>query len=140
MMLGKVIGIGAVGLTQIGVWAFSALVLSTFGVSAVSSRGVTMPTIPASLLIYFVIFFLLGYFLYATLYAMVGSTVSSEEEAQQAQFPVTILLVVPMVIFNMIIANPTSGSSIALSMVPFFAPTLMMMRIAVVNPPFWQIL
>jgi len=140
MMLGKVIGIGAVGLTQIGVWVLSALVLTTFGVSAVSSRGVSMPSLPVSLLVYFVIFFVLGYFLFATLYAMVGSTVSSEEEAQQAQFPVTILLVVPMLIFNMIIANPTSGASIALSMVPFFAPTLMMMRIAVVNPPLWQIL
>lgn len=140
MMLGKVIGIGLVGLTQTGVWALSALVLTTAGVSAFSARGITMPKIPISLLIYFVVFFLLGYFLYATLYAMVGSMVSSEEDAQQAQMPVTLLLVVPMVIFNMIIANPTSTSSIVLSMVPFFAPTLMMMRIAVVNPPLWQIL
>lgn len=140
VMLGKVIGIGLVGLTQISVWALSALLLTTAGVSAFSSRGITMPSIPISLLIYFVIFFILGYFLYATLYALVGSTVSSEEDAQQAQMPVTLVLIVPMMIFNMIIANPTSGASIALSMVPFFAPTLMMMRIAVVNPPLWQIL
>lgn len=140
MMLGKVIGIGLVGLTQIGVWALSALVLTTAGVSVLSPRGITLPSIPISLLIYFVVYFVLGYFLYATLYAMVGSIVSSEDDAQQAQMPVTMLLIVPMVIFNMIIANPTSGASIALSMVPFFAPTLMMMRIAVVNPPLWQIL
>jgi ABC-2 type transport system permease protein len=140
MMLGKVIGIGLVGLTQISVWALSALLLTTVGVSAFSSRGIAMPSIPISLLIYFVVFFILGYFLYATLYALVGSTVSSEEDAQQAQMPVTLVLIVPMMIFNMIIANPTSGASIALSMVPFFAPTLMMMRIAVVNPPLWQIL
>jgi ABC-2 type transport system permease protein len=140
MMLGKVIGIGLVGLTQIGVWALSALLLTTGGVSVFSARGLTMPRIPISLLVYFVVYFVLGYFLYATLYAMVGSIVSSEEDAQQAQMPVTLLLVVPMVIFNMIIANPTSGSSIVLSMVPFFAPTLMMMRIAVVNPPLWEIL
>jgi ABC-2 type transport system permease protein len=140
MMLGKVIGIGLVGLTQIGVWALSGLLLTTVGVSAFSSRGITMPSISPALLVYFVVYFVLGYFLYATLYALVGSTVSSEEEAQQAQMPVTILLVVPMVIFNMIIANPTSTASIVLSMIPFFAPTLMMMRIAVVNPPLWQIL
>lgn len=140
MMLGKVIGIGLVGLTQIGVWALSALALTTLGVSAFSSRGVTMPKIPASLLIYFVTFFLLGYFLFATLYALVGSTVASEEEGQQAQMPVTILLVIPMLIFNMILANPTSTSSTVLSMVPFFAPTLMMLRIAVINPPLWQVL
>ena len=139
MMLGKVIGIGMVGLTQIGVWAMSAFVLTTAGVSVFASRGLTMPSIPVSLLAYFVLFFLLGYFLYATLYALVGSTVSSEEDAQQAQMPVTMLLVVPMVIFNMILANPTSTSSTVLSMVPFFAPTLMMIRIAVVNPPVWQV-
>jgi ABC-2 type transport system permease protein len=140
MMLGKVIGIGLVGLTQIGVWALSAFLLTTVGVSAVSSRGIQIPSLPISLLIYFVVYFVLGYFLFATLYALVGSTVSSEEEAQQAQMPVTMLLIVPMLIFNMIIANPTSSASIVLSMVPFFAPTLMMMRIAVVNPPLWQIL
>lgn len=140
MMLGKVIGIGLVGLTQIGTWALSALVLSTAAASIfVSQTSAMMPSIPISLLIYFVLFFLLGYFLYATLYALVGSTVSSEEDAQQAQMPVTMLLVVPMVIFNMILANPTSTSSVVLSMVPFFAPTLMMIRIAVVNPPLWQV-
>jgi ABC-2 type transport system permease protein len=140
MMLGKVIGIGMVALTQVGVWALSALLLTTFGVSVFASRGLTMPNLPISLLIYFVVYFVLGYFLFSTLYALVGSTVSSEEEAQQAQIPVTILLVVPMMIFNMIMANPTSNASIVLSMIPFFAPTLMMMRIAVVNPPLWQIL
>ncbi len=140
MMLGKVIGIGLVGLTQIGVWVLSALLLTTVGVSTFAARGMTMPHLPISLLIYFVVYFILGYFLFATLYAMVGATVSSEDDAQQAQIPVTLLLVVPMMIFNMIIANPTSTASITLSMVPFFAPTLMMMRIAVVNPPLWQIL
>jgi ABC-2 type transport system permease protein len=140
MMLGKVIGIGMVALTQVGVWALSALLLTTFGVSVFASRGLTMPNVPISLLIYFVVYFVLGYFLFATLYALVGSIVSSEDEAQQAQIPVTILLIVPMMIFNMIMANPTSNASIVLSMIPFFAPTLMMMRIAVVNPPLWQIL
>ena len=140
MMLGKVIGIGMVALTQVGVWALSALLLTTFGVSVFASRGLTMPNVPISLLIYFVVYFVLGYFLFATLYALVGSIVSSEDEAQQAQIPVTILLIVPMMIFNMIMANPTSNASIVLSMIPFFAPTLMVMRIAVVNPPLWQIL
>ena len=51
----------------------------------------------------------------------------------------TLLIVVPMMIFTMVMANPNSTSSIVLSMVPFFAPTLMMMRIAIINPPVWQI-
>ena len=140
MMLGKVIGIGAVGLTQIGIWIASVALLSTVGVSMFASKGINLPRIPLSLLGYFVIFFILGYFLFATLYALVGATVGSEEEAQQAQFPVTILVVIPMMIFTTIIANPNSTMAITLSMIPFFAPTLMMMRIAVINPPFWQVL
>jgi len=140
MMLGKVIGIGLVGLTQIGIWALSAGLLSMFGAKMVMAQGGRMPSIPVNLLIYFVLFFVLGFFLYATLYAMVGSTVSSEEDAQQAQMPVTLLLVVPMMIFGLVMSNPSSNASIVLSMVPFFAPTLMMLRIAVINPPAWQVI
>jgi ABC-2 type transport system permease protein len=140
MMLGKLIGIGLVGLTQVGMWALSAALLSVFGASMFSSRGVSLPKIPPILFVYFVAFFVLGYFLYATLYAMVGAMVSSEEDAQQAQMPVTLVIVVPMMLFGMVMANPNSATSIALSLVPFFAPTLMMMRIAVINPPVWQIL
>jgi ABC-2 type transport system permease protein len=140
MMLGKVVGIGLVGLTQIGVWTLSAYLLTTVGVRMFASGAVSVPSLPASLLVYFVIFFVLGYFLYATLYALVGATVSSEEDAQQAQFPVTMLLVVPMIVINLVLANPNSAISITLSMIPFFAPIVMMMRIGVVNPPVWQIL
>jgi ABC-2 type transport system permease protein len=140
MMMGKLIGIGLVGLTQYAIWVGSAAAITAFGASMVASRGLTMPKLPISLLIYFVIFFLLGYFLYATLYAMVGAMVSTEEEAQQAQMPVTMLIVVPMLLFGMVMNNPSSGMSIGLSMVPFFAPTLMMMRISLVNPPMWQVL
>ena len=117
MMLGKLIGIGLVGLTQIGIWVTSVALLSTVGISVFAARGVSLPHIPLSLLVYFVIFFVLGYFLYATLYAIVGATVGSEEEAQQAQFPVTIIIVIPMMIFTTVVANPNGPLAVALSMV-----------------------
>jgi ABC-2 type transport system permease protein len=140
IMLGKVIGIGLVGLTQITLWALSAWLLTTFGVRALATGAPPVPAIPPSLLVYFVVFFVLGYFLYATLYALVGATVTSEDDAQQAQMPVTMLLVVPMIVANMVIANPMGGPAMVLSMIPFFAPIIMMMRIAAVNPPLWQVL
>ena len=140
MMLGKLIGIGLVGLTQIGIWALSTAVLSLFGATMFASQGAKIPNIPISLLVYFVLYFVLGFFLYATLYAMVGAIVSSEEDAQQVQLPVTLLIVMPMMIFGVVMANPNSTSSIVLSMIPFFAPTLMMLRIAVINPPVWQVI
>jgi len=140
MMLGKLLGIGLVGLTQIGIWACSTGLLSFFGATMFASQGAKVPNIPVSLLVYFVVYFLLGFFLYATLYATVGAIVSSEEDAQQVQFPVTMLIVIPMMLFGMVMSNPNSTLSILLSMIPFFAPTLMMLRIAVINPPLWQIL
>jgi ABC-2 type transport system permease protein len=140
MMIGKLIGIGLVGLTQIGIWAISAALISMFGARLLSSRESQIPTIPMSLLFYFVLYFILGFFLFATLYAIVGAIVSSEEDAQQVQFPVTMLIVVPMMIFGVVMSNPNSTSSIVLSLVPFFAPTLMMLRISVTNPPVWQII
>ncbi|MCI0485352.1 MAG: ABC transporter permease [Blastocatellia bacterium] len=141
MMLGKLIGIGLVGLTQYAVWVSSAVLLTVFGASLMTGvSNFDMPRLPVSLLIYFIIYFVLGYFLYATLYALVGSMVSSEEEAQQAQMPVTLLLVVPMLLFGMIMSNPNSPVATILSFIPFFAPTLMILRIAMVNPPLWQIL
>ncbi|MGH9827092.1 MAG: ABC transporter permease, partial [Blastocatellia bacterium] len=142
MMFGKLIGIGLVGLTQVGIWALFAFLL-TKGAGAMlggGAAGSAMPAIPVSLLIYFLIYFVLGYFLFSTLYALVGSTVSGEEEAQQAQWPVTGLLVVPMMIFGSIVSNPNSTVSVVLSLIPFFSPTLMMMRISLISPPFWQIL
>jgi ABC-2 type transport system permease protein len=140
MMIGKLIGIGCVGLTQIGIWAVSAGLISMFGARLLSSRGSQIPSIPMSLLLYFVLYFILGFFLFATLYAIVGAIVSSEEDAQQVQMPVTMLIVVPMMIFGLVMSNPNSTSSIVLSLVPFFAPTLMMLRISVTNPPVWQII
>jgi ABC-2 type transport system permease protein len=140
LMMGKLIGIGLVGLTQYLVWILSAVVLAKFGVSMFASQGVKMPDIPVSWLIYFVIFFVLGYFLFATLYAMVGAMVSTEEDAQQAQMPVTLLIIVPMLLFGLVMANPDSTISTVLSMVPFFAPTLMIMRVAMVNPPMYQVI
>lgn len=140
MLLGKVVGIGLVGLTQIGIWTLTTALLSLFGATMFASQGAKMPSIPMSLLVYFVLYFVLGFFLYAMLYATVGAIVSSEEDAQQVQFPVTMLIVVPMMIFGLVLSNPNSTSSIVLSMVPFFAPTLMMLRIAVINPPVWQVI
>lgn len=139
LMMGKLIGIGLVGLTQYLIWILSAVLMASLGASMFANQGVVMPAIPISWMVYFVIFFVLGYFLFATLYAMVGAMVSTEEDAQQAQMPVTMLVVVPMLLFGMVMANPDSPISTGLSMVPFFAPTLMMMRIAMVNPPLYQV-
>ena len=86
--------------------------------------------IPTSLLVYLVIFFLVGYLLYASLYAAVGAMVSTEQEAQQVQAPLTMVIVLSFLLFNVILRDPNSRTAVVLSLVPFLSPILMILRIA----------
>jgi ABC-2 type transport system permease protein len=145
LMAGKLLGIAAVGFTQYLIWALFGLAISTYGGSLVTSfipaaSAFKVPHIPVYIFIYFVLFFILGYFLYATVYAAVGSMVNSEKEAQQLLMPVTMFLVVPILLMTFILRSPNSSFSVVMSVIPFFAPTLMLMRICVLLPPFPQIL
>jgi ABC-2 type transport system permease protein len=140
---GKILGVAAVGLTQYLIWAVSAALIFGYGaaVGAAFRPGATAPGfhLPASLLVYPIIFFLAGYLLYASLYAALGAMVSSEEELQQVQLPVTIVLVVCFLLYPIIMRAPNSPLAVTLTMIPFFTPILMVFRITVQTPPFWQI-
>ncbi|OGF64859.1 MAG: hypothetical protein A2Y62_17900 [Candidatus Fischerbacteria bacterium RBG_13_37_8] len=145
LMLGKLIGVGAVGLTQYLVWSILGIIVLLYGASiamffnpqAVMS---TMPVIPVTHFIYFVIYFLLGYFLYSTMYIIVGSMVDNEQDAQNLQAPLIVFLVIPMLIAPMVLINPDSKISVILSLIPFFTPIVMFLRITVLTPSFWQII
>jgi ABC-2 type transport system permease protein len=140
LMLGKLIGIGLVGLTQFGVWALTGTLLSVLGtLPLMRFVKVPLPSLSPVLMFFFVLYFILGYFLYATLYAMVGAIVSNEEDGQQMQIPVTMTIVIPIMISALVMQDPNSLSSTLLSFIPFFSPILMFMRISFQTPPAWQI-
>lgn len=140
LMLGKILGIGAVGLTQFTIWAVFGTVATQYSKSFIPA-GVefSMVSIPTYIFVYFVVFFILGYFLYATFYAAVGSMVNSEKEAQQLVMPITMFLVLPLLLLIFIIRSPDSSLSVILSIFPLFAPILMMLRVSVLLPPFIQV-
>ena len=143
LLAGKIVGVAAVGLTQYAIWASVAGLIAAYGVTMASAfrPGSSMPAFQIHLpvLAYMIVFFLCGYMLYASLYAAIGAMVSNDQEAQQLQTPVTLLLVAAFLMFNVILRDPSSTLSVVLSMIPFFAPILMMLRIAMQTPPFWQI-
>jgi len=144
LMVGKILGIGAVGFTQYAIWALFGFSASRYSQSLISSflpsaSGFKMPGIPAYIFIYFVIFFILGYFLYGTFYAAIGSMVNSEKEAQQLLFPVTMFLVIPVLLMMYVMRSPNSPLTVTLSLIPFFAPILMLLRICILLPPFLQV-
>ncbi len=140
LMMGKILGIGAVGLTQFSIWTLFGIGASVYGTSFIpAGANFAMPSIPAHVFVYFVVFFILGYFLFGTLYAAIGSLVNSEKEAQQLVMPVTMFLVIPIMLMIFIIRAPNSSIAVFLSFIPFFAPILMFLRITVLIPPFGQI-
>ncbi|MEX0779339.1 MAG: ABC transporter permease [Balneolales bacterium] len=159
LLLGKVLGIGAVGLTQFIIWiaagaallALAVPVMSLFGsFSATPDMGMeaagaaelpfTIPTIGFSLWLGFIAFFLLGYLTYSSIFAAIGSAVDSETDTQQLMIPVIFLLVIPIMILGKVASDPTSTFAVVTSMVPFFAPILMPVRMAVIDLPLWQLL
>jgi ABC-2 type transport system permease protein len=138
LMMGKLIGVSLLALTQMGIWAAAFLIFS-FWASGASSIP-TLPHIPPMLFVYFTVFFLMGYFIYATVYAVVGTMVTTTQEGGQLALPVVLMLVAGFYLSFNIIRSPSSNLAFWASMFPFFAPITMLVRIVTETPPLWQIL
>lgn len=133
LMLGKVFGIGLVGLVQLVLLSVVALITAT-RTHAVSVPSVTVTAVAAGLL-----WFVLGFVLYALMYAAAGSLVSRQEDLASVTTPITLLIVGTYLAFFWVIANPTEPLAIALSIIPPFAPVLMASRIASGDAQLWQV-
>ena len=137
LMTGKLLGVGAVGLTQILVWV---VIAGVFALPAMAMQpSFSELQIPIGVLLAFAIFFLLGYLLYSTMYATIGAITTTEQEGQQLQFFIVIPLVLSVFMLAPVVRSPDAPLVVWLSMVPFFAPVLMYARIVVQTPPLWQI-
>jgi ABC-2 type transport system permease protein len=141
MMAGKIVGVGAVGLTQVGIWAAAAAAFAGYAVVTSGMLKQVKAAMNPMLLVYFVVFFLLGYVLYSTLCAAVGSMVNSEQEAQQMQFLVMMPMILAIIFITNIFTHPNSSIAVFGSLFPFTAPLVMFSRIAMQggDTPAWQI-
>jgi ABC-2 type transport system permease protein len=140
LMLGKIVGIGLVGLTQYLVWSLVAMNLSILGIAGMMAAGESgAPTIPLSMIGYFILFFLLGYFLYASIYTALGAPFNTDQEAQQLSMIPTMLIIGGMAVYPAVMNNPNGPIAVGASLFPFTAPLIMYLRTAVAEPPGWQI-
>ena len=134
MMAGKIAGVGGAGLAQISIWlivggvalAYRAQLLGMFGVSSAAASA--LPALSLTDFGVIFAFFALGFLFYSTMYAAVGAMVSSEQDSQQAQMPVTIFLVIGMVSMTAVTGDPRGPTAAILTMVPFWSPMLMPLR------------
>ncbi len=167
LMMGKIIGIGLVGLTQFILWVILTAALTSFATAFIfSTSGATPEEISAlagsnaqlphanpamdiiaafdsinitELLVCFFIFFIGGYFLYSGLFAAVGSAVDSETEATQFTMPITMPLLLTYVLsFGVLINDPHGSIATWLSFIPFTSPIAMLVRVPF-GVPTWQI-
>ena len=168
LMMGKIIGVSLVALTQFVMWilltgalyaGFSAVIgisrpsalpsgtVMTQDVNATEIMGnesvqhivqIAQSIDFGTIIVTFLVFFILGYLLYATLYAAIGSLVDNNTDSQQFTLPVTVPLVIAIISSFYIINNPDSALSVCLSMIPFTSPISMMVRIPF-GVPIWQV-
>jgi ABC-2 type transport system permease protein len=144
LMIGKLIGVSLVALTQLGIWTLAFVLLALYGIGALASRGfdvggISIPNLPPLFFIYFFLFFVLGYFIFATIYVLIGSMVTTTQEGGQLAMPVVFLLMAGLYMAFPVIRSPNSSFAFWVSMFPFFSPITMIVRIVSQMPPAWQI-
>jgi ABC-2 type transport system permease protein len=136
LMLGKVAGIGLVGLAQLFV------VVAIGVVAGVATDVVNFPaSIAIGVAVWAVVWFLLGYVMYALLFASLGALVSRQEDVGGATAPVLMMIVIPYVLGISILPSDPENQFLAIgSLIPLFSPTLMPMRIAIGVAAPWEVI
>jgi ABC-type Na+ efflux pump, permease component len=153
LMLGKIVGIGLVALTQFFLWVVFIFVI--YNVTQASGNTSAMSGIVGSvqkvfssinipmILFGFVFYFLGGFFFYSSLYAAIGSAVNEDmREAQSLSFPVTLLVIFSIAMMSVAMNDPTGPVAVWGSIIPFSSPIIMMARIPFGVPgtvPYWQL-
>lgn len=141
LLIGKILGVAAAGLTQVLVWFAMAAAIGGVGASIASLAGENLTQMVRPMtFVYFLIFFMLAYLTYVCVYAIGGAVCNTEREAQQLIAPITMVMMLPWFLMAGIITNPESSLSVGFSLAPVFGPMTMYVRTLVADPPIWHIL
>jgi ABC-2 type transport system permease protein len=138
LMTGKILGTGSVGLTQIAIW-FAMAVFGTHR-SLYLQTALKVLDVGPSLIVYFVVFYILGYLLYSAIFAGIGAIFNTIDEAQQWNFVVILPLIAASAMILPVATSSDSAIAISASLFPFCSPILMFERLAVHDPPLWQLI
>ncbi len=139
MMAGKIIGVGSVGLTQVGIWLVAALALTGASMALHLDGGAYHVSLTATQVIFFFVYFVLGYLFYASIAAALGAMTNSEQELQQLNMFLVLPLLFCFVMLGTLLTTPDSTLSRVLALVPPFTPLLMYFRVSLGHPAAWEI-
>ena len=147
LMLGKIVGVGAVGLTQVAIWIGCVALLAGLALPGLIAAAPDLEELgqfrqylpgPGAVVL-LIVFFLLGYFLYSSLFAAVGAMCKNLQEASQAQTPLIIMIIVPFVIQMMSIQGNSMAWMDWAAVFPFFSPIMMYPRAVMGTVPWWMV-
>jgi ABC-2 type transport system permease protein len=138
MLAGKILGVGAVGLTQIGVWMLAAAVLGSTSL-ATGLIGSGHAFISSVQIFFFVAYFIFGFLVYSSIAAALGAVTNSEQELQQLNMFLVVPLAFCFLMIFVIVKAPNSTLAQIVSLIPFCSPLLMNFRISLTTVPPWQI-
>jgi ABC-2 type transport system permease protein len=133
LMYGKIFGLGAANLTQVAIWVFAGLAIFLYkGPANVPSEilGTVFNPIYVG---FFVLYLLIAYIMFSTMFAFIGSICTTDKEAQNFIFPITMALVLPIIVNMGIVQDPDATFAVVLSMIPIFTPTIMVLRLTYAN-------
>ncbi len=137
LLAGKVLGLGAAGLVQIGVWVISFWVFADLAL--VNIPGFGDLSVPASVLVLALVYYVLGYLLFAVLMAVLGSIGTTARESQSLSGIITVTAVLPMFSLGLIIENPNHVVSVIFTLIPTTSSVTAMMRLPTEGIPAWQL-
>ena len=138
LLAGKILGVGAVGLTQICIWMGAALALLSTNMAAGLMSGGHSPIRPAQAG-FFVLYFIFGFLIYSSIAAALGAMTNSEQELQQLNMFLVMPLALCMVLAFAIVPAPDSALARITSLIPFCSPLLMNLRISLTQVPTGEI-
>lgn len=149
LMMGKILGVALVGLTQFALWILLTIAIASFAElmfmdegSMTTELNSTQQSIILSelsnltgginlmqIFVSFIFYFLAGYLMYSSLFAAVGSAVDAEADTQQFVLPITIPLILAFILIQPIMENPDGPLAFWMSIIPFTSPVIMMVRL-----------
>jgi ABC-2 type transport system permease protein len=139
LLKGKIIGLGALGLTQVLIYLVLAAVIILINPVAlfliVSQIHISIPLLVAA-----IIYFLMGYLVFASIMAGVGAVATTSREGQQIAGIFSLAGAFPMMFSQFIISSPNEGLAIALSIFPLTAPIAMIMRLSITDVPLYELM
>jgi ABC-2 type transport system permease protein len=139
MMAGKIIGVGSVGLTQVGIWITAALLLSSTGIVMHLGGDSIHMTLTGAQIVFFFVYFILGYLFYSSIAAALGAMTNSEQELQQLNMFLVLPLAFCFITLSTVLLTPDARLSRVLALIPPFTPLLMYLRVCLGHPAIWEI-